>query len=160
MAYNSWKSQIKNLIILEYYTQSLKKKRFRIQKCKCLKGYVNVCTQYLVLESFLNKILYQWDEGWSRSACDTAVVLWKPRIALITALSSSVWLGLVSLIFLLSIQHRFCLGLRWGQLTPVIPLSLHQLPVVLGLWAGAKCFWLKKILISIKLVNLWKHNVL
>ena len=47
-----------------------------------------------------------------------------------------------------------------GQLSPVIPWSVHQLLVVLALWEGAKCFWLKEMIISIKLVNLRKHKVL
>ena len=101
----------------------------------------------------LNKILHQWGVAWRRSGCDTAEVLWKPRIALIAALNSSVWLGLVALIFFLTIQHRFSEGLRSGhlagQLSPVIPWSVHQLLVVLALWAGAKCFWLKEMTISI-----------
>ena len=112
----------------------------------------------------LNKILHQWGVAWRRSACDTAEVLWKPRIALIEALNSSVWLGLLSLIFLLAKQHRFSMGLMSGQLAgqlgPVIPWSVHQLLVVLALRAGAKCSWLKEIIISIKLVNLRKHEVL
>ena len=91
-------------------------------------------------------------------------MLWKPRFALIEAISSSVWLSLVSVIFLLTTQHRFSVGFRSGQfagqLRPVIPWSLHQLLVVLALWAGAKCFWLKEIIVSIKLVNLQKHKVL
>ena len=111
----------------------------------------------------LNEILHQLGVAWRWSACDTAEVLWKPRIALIEALGSSLRLGLVSLIFLLIIQHRFLMGIRSGQLagqlSAVIPWSVHQLSVVLALWLGAKCFWLKEILISIKLVNLRKHKV-
>ena len=52
------------------------------------------------------------------------------------------WLGLVSLIFLLTMQHRFSVGSRSGQLAgPVIPWSVHPLVVVLPLWEGPRSFW-------------------
>ena len=84
---------------------------------------------------------------------------------LIEALSSSVWLSLVSLIFLLITQHRFSVGFRSGQLagqlSPVIPWSVYQLVVVLALRAGACQVLLEKeINIPIKLVNIRKHKVL
>ena len=52
------------------------------------------------------------------------------QVWLIEALSSSVWSSLVSLIFLLTSQHRFSVGFRSGQfagqLRPVIPWSVHH----------------------------------
>ena len=163
MAYRSWKSIIHCVIILEYYTQWLKK---RINDTE-MSNFLKVMLMYALSTwsgIILNKIHHQWGVAWRRSGCDTAEVLWKPRIALIAALNSSVWLGLVALIFFLTIQHRFSEGLRSGhlagQLSPVIPWSVHQLLVVLALWAGAKCFWLKEMTISIKLINPQKHEVL
>ena len=35
------------------------------------------------------------------------------------------------------------------SLVSVIPRSIHPLLVILGLWGGVKCFWLKDIIISI-----------
>ena len=65
--------------------------------------------------------------------------------------SATVWLGLGSLTILLTIQHRFSVGFRLGQLAGpalVIPWSVHPLLVVLGLCEGAfwKCFWNRKSL--------------
>ena len=82
----------------------------------------------------LNKVLHQWGVAWRWSARGSAEVLWKPRLALKAAFSSSVWLGLMSHIFLLTIQHRFSVGFRSGQLAGlVIPWSVHLLLVVLAL---------------------------
>lgn len=51
------------------------------------------------------------------------------------------WLCLMS-ISLLTMQHRQLMGFRsgWlaGQLSPVIPRSVHQLPVALGLWTDVQ----------------------
>ena len=89
----------------------------------------------------LNKVLHQWGVAWRWSASGSAEVLWKPRLALIAAFSSSVWLGLVSHIFLLTIQHRISVGFRSGQLAgPVIPWSVHPLLLVLALWEGPSAF--------------------
>ncbi len=56
--------------------------------------------------------------------------------------------GLVSLIFLLTIHHRFSMGLRSGefagQSSTVTPWSLNQLLVLLAVWAGAKSCWKMK----------------
>ena len=150
---NPWSQNIRILYV------TTQKRDFITQKCQPLKGYVNVALSTWS-GIILNNILHQMGVARRWSACDTADVLWKPRIALIAALNSSVWLGLVSLTFLLTIQHRFSVELRSGQLagqlSPIIPWSVHKLPVVLTLWASPKCFWLQEILISIKHVNLRK----
>ena len=89
----------------------------------------------------LNKLLHQRGVAWRWSARGSAEVLWKPRFASIVAFSSSVWLGLMSLIFLLTIQHRYSVGFRPGQLAgPVIPWSVHPLLVILALWEGPNAF--------------------
>ncbi len=58
------------------------------------------------------------------------------QVVLIAAFSSSALLGLVSLIFLLTIPHRFSLGFRLGdfagQSSTVTPWSLSQLLVPLA----------------------------
>ncbi len=64
------------------------------------------------------------------------------QVALIAAFRSSALLGLVSLIFLLTIAHRFSMGFRSGefadQSSAVTPWALNQLLVHLAVWAGAK----------------------
>ncbi len=70
------------------------------------------------------------------------------QVALIAAFRSSALLGLVSLIFLLTILHRFSMGFRSGefagQSSTVTPWSLNQLLVPLAVWAGAKSCWKMK----------------
>ncbi len=58
------------------------------------------------------------------------------QVSLTVAFSSSALLGLVSLIFLLTIQVRS--GEFAGQSSTVTPWSLNQLLVLLAVWAGAK----------------------
>ncbi len=67
------------------------------------------------------------------------------QVALIAAFRSSALLGLVSLIFFLTIPHIVSMGFRSGefagQLSTVTPWSLNQLLVPLAVWAGAKSCW-------------------
>ncbi len=67
------------------------------------------------------------------------------QVSLTAAFSSSALLGLVSLIFLLTIPDRFSMGFRSGefagQSSTVTPWSLNQLLVPLAVWAGAKSCW-------------------
>ncbi len=83
------------------------------------------------------------------------------QVSLTVAFSSSALLGLVSLIFLLTIPHRFSMGFRSGefagQSSTVTPWSLNQLLVPLQCGqvpspAG------NEISISIKLVSRRKHG--
>ncbi len=65
--------------------------------------------------------------------------------------------GLLFLIFLLTILHRFSLGFRSGEFagqssTPT-PWSFNQLLVLLAVWAGAKSCWKNEISIFKKLVS-------
>ncbi len=86
------------------------------------------------------------------------------QVSLTVAFSSSALLGLVSLIFLLTIPHRLFMEFRSGefagQSSTVTPWSLNQLLVPLAVWAGAKSCWKNEISISIKLVSRKKHEVL
>ncbi len=70
------------------------------------------------------------------------------QVALIAAFRSSALLGLVSLIFFLTIPYRFSMGFRSGefagQSSTVTPWSLNQLLVPLAVWAVAKSFWKMK----------------
>lgn len=67
---------------------------------------------------------------------------------LIATCSSSVFLGLVFLIFLMTLPHRTFVEFRpgefAGQSSTVIPWLANHLVVVQALWAGAKSCWTKK----------------
>jgi len=103
-----------------------------------------LCTQYLVGPPFA------WITASMRRGME-AISLWhcsgvmEAQVALIAAFRSSALLGLVSLMFLLTIPHRFSMGFRSGefdgQSSTVTPWSLNQLLVPLTVWAGAKWTW-------------------
>ncbi len=56
--------------------------------------------------------------------------------------------GLLFLIFLLTIPHRFSMGFRSGEFTgqssTPTPWSFNQLVVLLAVWAGARSYWKMK----------------
>ncbi len=67
------------------------------------------------------------------------------QVSLTVTFSSSAFFGLLFLIFLLTIPHRFSMGFRSGEFagqssTPT-PWSFNQLLVLLAVWAGAKSCW-------------------
>ncbi len=67
------------------------------------------------------------------------------QVSLTVGFSSSAFFGLLLLIFLLTILHRFSMGFRSGEFasqssTPT-PWSFNQLFVLLAVWAGAKSCW-------------------
>ncbi len=86
------------------------------------------------------------------------------QVSLTVAFRSSALLGLVSLIFLLTIPHRFSMGFRSGefagQSSTVTPWSLNQLFVPLGSVGRCQVLLENEISISIKLVSRRKHEVL
>ncbi len=70
------------------------------------------------------------------------------QVSLTVAFSSSAFFGLLFLIFLLTIPHRFSMGFRSGEFagqssTPTA-WSFNQLLVLLAVWAGAKSCWKMK----------------
>ncbi len=69
------------------------------------------------------------------------------QVSLTVAFSSSAFFGLLFLIFLLTIPHRFSIGFRSGEFagqssTPT-PWSFNQLLMLLAVWAGAESESLK-----------------
>ncbi len=67
------------------------------------------------------------------------------QVSLTVAFSSSTFFGLLFLIFLSTIPHRFSMVFRSGEFagqssTP----TLNQLLVLLAVWAGAKSCWKMK----------------
>ncbi len=68
----------------------------------------------------------------------------KSQVSLTVAFSSSAFFGLLFLIFLLTIPHRFSrfsMGFRSGEFAGQ---SFNQLLVLLAVWAGAKSCWKMK----------------
>ncbi len=71
------------------------------------------------------------------------------QVSLTVAFGSSAFCGLLFLIFLLTIPHRFSIGFRSGEFagqssTPTPSWSFNQLLVLLAEWAGAKFCWKMK----------------
>ncbi len=62
--------------------------------------------------------------------------------------ASSAYFGLLFLIFLLTVLHRFSMGFRSGeyagQSSTLTPWSFNQLLVLLAVWTGAKSCWKMK----------------
>ncbi len=85
------------------------------------------------------------------------------QVSLTVAFSSSAFFGLLFLIFLLTIPHRFSMGVRFefaGQRSIPTLWSFNQLLVLLAVWAGAKSCWKMKSASFKKLVGRKKHEVL
>ncbi len=64
------------------------------------------------------------------------------QVSLTVAFNSFAFRGLLVIIFLLTIPHRFFMGFRStefaGQSSTPTPWSFNQLLVLLAVWAGAK----------------------
>ncbi len=113
-----------------------------------MSGFWKVCSflfpQYLVWPPFawMTASMRRGMEVISPWHCSGVM---KARVALIAAFRSSVLLGLVSLIFLLTIPLRFSMKFRSGefagQSSTVTPWSLNQLLVPLAMWAGPAGKW-------------------
>ncbi len=97
-------------------------------------GWVSFCMNYCI-----NAVWHGGNHSVALLRCNEA------QVALIADFRSSALLGLVSLIFLLTIPHIFSMGFRSGefagQSSTVTPWSLNQLLVPLAVWAGAKSCW-------------------
>ncbi len=98
-----------------------------------------ICTQYLVGAPFAlitasiqhGMEVIRWWHCWGGM---------EAQVSLTVAFRSSAFFGLLFLIFLLTIPHRFSMGFRSGEFagqssTPT-PWSFNQLLVLLAVWAG------------------------
>ncbi len=106
-----------------------------------------ICTQYLVGVPFalMTASIRRGIEVISLWHCWGGV---EAKVSLTVAFHSSAFVGLLFLIFLLSIPRRFSMGFRSGEFagqssTPT-PWSFNQLLVLLAVWAGAKSCWKMK----------------
>ncbi len=106
-----------------------------------------ICTQYLVGAPFalITASIRRGMEVISLWHCWGGM---EAQVSLTVAFSSSAFFGLLFLIFLLTIPHRFSMGFRSGefagQSSTVTPWSFNQLLVLLAVWAGAKSCWKMK----------------
>ncbi len=106
-----------------------------------------ICTQYLVGAPFalITASIRRGMEVISLWHCWGGM---ETQVSLTVAFSSSAFFGLLFLIFLLTIPHRFSMGFRSGEFagqssTPT-PWSFNHLLVLLAVWAGVKSCWKMK----------------
>ncbi len=106
-----------------------------------------ICTQYLVGAPFalITASIRRGMEVISLWHCWGGM---EAQVSLTVAFSSSVFFGLLFLIFLLTIHNRFSMGFRSGEFagqssTPT-PWSFNQLLVLLAVWVGTKSCWKMK----------------
>ncbi len=124
----------------------INKKGYYKQKWQASEKYLHFYALNTWLGLLLHYLLHQCGvEAISLWHCSGVM---EAQIALIAVFRSSALLDLVSLIFLLTILHRFSMGFRSGKLAgqsnTVTPWSLNQLLVPLAVWAGAKSCWKMK----------------
>ncbi len=106
-----------------------------------------ICIQYLVGAPFawITALFWRGMEVISLWHCWGGM---ETQVSLTVAFSSSAFLDLLSLIFLLTIPHIFSMEFRSGefagQLSTPTPWSFNQLLVLLAVWAGAKFCWKMK----------------
>ncbi len=74
--------------------------------------------------------------AWRWSVCGTAEVVWKPRFLWQWPSASSAFFGLLFLIFLLTIPHRFSIGFRSGEFCWPVQAHKHH-----GHLTNFWCFW-------------------
>ncbi len=91
---------------------------------------------------------YCLNSAWHGGDQFVALLRWcEAQVSLIAAFRSSAFFGLLFLIFLLTIPHRFSMfrsGEFAGQSSTPTPRSFNQILVLLAVWAGAKSCWKMK----------------
>ncbi len=144
---------------LDYYIRSIKKGYFK-QKCQASwKVCSFLCTQYLVGPPIT------WTTASVRRGME-AISLWhcsgvmKAQVALIAAFRSSALLGLVSLIFLLTIPYRFSMRSRSGEFVGQSNITVITAFGTFGSVGRCQVLLENEISISTKLVSRRKHEVL
>ncbi len=111
--------------------------------------YVHLLYMYSILGRGSFCFNYCLNSAWHGGDQFVALLRWYGSPGSLTvAFSSSSFFGLLFLIFLLTIPHRFSMGFRSGEFagqssTPT-PWSFNQLLVLLAVWACAKSCWKMK----------------
>ncbi len=141
--------------------------------------YVHLLYMYSILGRGYFCFNYCLNSAWHGGDQFVALLRWYgSQVSLTVAFSSSAFFGLLFLIFLLTIPHKFSVGFRSGEFagqssTPT-PWSFNQLLVLLAVWADAKSCWKMKsaplkswsaegnilhlFLLHLNHHNLWKLN--
>ncbi len=119
----------------------INKKGYSKQKCQASEKHVNfyALNTWLGLLTTITASMWRGMEAISLWHCSGVM---EAQVTLIEAFRSSALLGQVSLIFLLTMPHRFSVGFRSGefagQSSTVTPWSLNQLLVPLAVcWSPA-----------------------
>ncbi len=110
--------------------------------------YVDLLYMYSILGRSSFCFNYCLNAAWHGADQFVALLRWyEAQVSLTVAFSSSVCLGLLFLIFLSTIPHRFSMfrsGEFAGQSSTPTPGSFNQLLVLLAVWTGAKSCWKMK----------------
>ncbi len=132
-----------------------------------MSGFWKVCS--FLCTQYLDGLHFAWIAASMRRGME-AISLWhcsgvmEAQVALIAAFRSSALLSLMSLIFLLTILHRFSMGFRSGRVCwPIKHGNTKVIEPAFGTFGSVgRCQVLleKGISISIKLVSRKKHEVL
>ncbi len=110
------------------------------------------CVHLLYMYSILGRgsfcFNYWLNSAWHGADQFVALLRWcEDQVSLTAAFGSSACFGLLFLIFLLTILHRFSMfrsGEFAGQSSTTTPCSFNQPLVLLAVWAGAKSCWKMK----------------
>ncbi len=137
----------------------INKKGYFKQKCQAsekmlislhsILGWASFCMNYCI-----NAAWYGGGQSVALLRCNEA------QVALIAAFRSSALLGLVSLIFLLTISHRFSMGFRSGEFAGSNAMVIEPAFGTFGSVGRCQVMLENEISISIKLVSRRKHEVL
>ncbi len=134
-----------------YFNRNVRILKSMLISMHSILGWASFCMNYCI-----NAAWHEDNQPVTLLRCNEA------QIALIAAFRSSALLGLVSLIFLLTIHHRFSMEFRSGefagQSSTVTPWSLNQR--TFGSVGRCQVLLENKICISIKLVSRRKNEVL
>ncbi len=110
--------------------------------------YVHLLYMYSILGRGSFCFNYCLNSAWHGDDQFVALLRWyEAQVSLTVAFSSSAFFGLLFLIFLLTILHRFSMfrsGEFADQSSTPTPCSFNQLLVLLAVWAGAKSCWKMK----------------
>ncbi len=127
---------------------NLKKKKKNVNRWPSGK-YVHLLYMYSILGRDSFCFNYCLNSAWHGGDQFVALLRWYGSPGFFeVAFSSSAFFGLLFLIFLLTIAHRFSIGFRSGefagQSSRPTPWSFNKLLVLLAVWVGAKSCWKMK----------------
>ncbi len=131
---------------LEYFIRPIKK--VFLVNCWPSGKYVHLLYMYSILGRGSFCFNYCLNSAWHGGDQFVALLRWyEAQVSLAVAFSSSAFFGLLFLIFLLTIPHRFSMfrsGEFAGQSSTPTLWSFNQLLVLLTVWAWAKSCWKMK----------------